>query len=119
MAAENCIFCFWLSFRNAPSCSIGTKAIWESSRPSRSKSRLRAGMRSALRRDQRRFSRLGSQRFGGQDRLKRFAGPGPIMDQKCGLAEGIFGCFRIKQTAQSQIDAISDRRILTSAQALQ
>jgi hypothetical protein len=69
--------------------------------------------------NQRRFSRLGSQRFCGQDCLKRFSGPGTIMDQKSGLTEGIFGCIWIEQTAQSQIDTVPDRRVLPSAQTLQ
>ena len=111
-------FCFCASLRKAPSCSIATKAIWESSRPSRSRSRLSAGIRSALVVTSAGSPVSSGDRFRGQDGLERFARSGAVMDQKRCFAEGIFGSFRIKQAAQGEINAVSDGRIFAGAQAV-
>src|ERR1700738_1209428 len=79
------------------------------------KSRNKVGSR----RNERRFSGLESNRFRGQDRLKGFTCPGPVMDEKRGFAQGIFRSFRINQAPQGQVDAVTDRRVLAGAQAVQ
>ena len=71
------------------------------------------------RRHERRFSCLLSNRFRGQDRLKGFTRPGPVMDEKRGFTQRIFGSLRINQTVQGHVDTVADRRVLAGAQAVQ
>src|SRR5271157_667941 len=116
MATENVRFSFFASLTKAPSCSVATKTMPASSKPSRSRSRFSAGIRSS-RCDKCRFSCFERDRLCGKDGLEGLTGSSPVMDEESCPAMQIFGGFRIKQAAQGKIYPIPDCRILSSAKA--